>query len=538
MLYEIACKEFKQEKVQFKEGLNTILGTNAGDNSIGKSSFLLIVDFVFGGNTYALTNDIIKNVGEHYIDFTFKFGEELYYFSRDVIDSKKVWKCGEEYKREKSISLDDYCQWLDQKYEMQLPNTTFRNIVSRYIRVYGKDNANEKLPLHNTPKESAEFASYALLKLFNYYTPIHSLSQQANKSKDELKTYKKAQKYSFISNIKKSDFTKNEKSIKRLNEELDELANNVEKGFVDLDAEISEEAIKIKKLLSRTRRLRSVIKSRIERYNDDNEYKFSSTTKDFENFIAFFPDANMRKIEDIEEFHNKISTVFKGEIKSEKTKLEKELDDYNNLIKIYEKQLEGLIENPKLSKTVLSRHSELLREIEELQKQNESYIELSRLNKNKNDDEKRLKDLKQRQFAILANDVNSEMKRLNNIIYGETANAPIIDFSENSYSFFTPDDTGTGTAYKGIVILDLSVLNLTKLPIIVHDSIVLKQISDLAIEKILELYIASDKQVIIALDKQNSYTEKSYKILNDNAVLHLAPKGNELFGRSWSRESK
>ncbi len=76
-------------------------------------------------------------------------------------------------------------------------------------------------------------------------------------------------------------------------------------------------------------------------------------------------------------------------------------------------------------------------------------------------------------------------------------------------------------------------LKLTRLPIIVHDSIVLKQISDGAIEKILELYENIGKQIFIALDKQNSYTEKAVKILNSNVVLCLAPNGNELFGRSW-----
>lgn len=63
MLYEIVCDKFKTKKVLFNSGLNTVLGTNEGDNSIGKSSFLLIVDFVFGGTTYAKSEDIIKILG-------------------------------------------------------------------------------------------------------------------------------------------------------------------------------------------------------------------------------------------------------------------------------------------------------------------------------------------------------------------------------------------------------------------------------------------------------------------------------------------
>lgn len=125
------------------------------------------------------------------------------------------------------------------------------------------------------------------------------------------------------------------------------------------------------------------------------------------------------------------------------------------------------------------------------------------------------------------------MSKLNDSIYEGSYNAPVLDFTENGYIFFTPDDTGTGIAYKGLVVYDLAVLGLTKLPILVHDSIVLKQISDDAIERIIELYSSCGKQVIIALDKQDSYSEKTAHLLNDAAVLKLSNNGEELFGRSW-----
>ena len=141
--------------------------------------------------------------------------------------------------------------------------------------------------------------------------------------------------------------------------------------------------------------------------------------------------------------------------------------------------------------------------------------------------------IKDQQLSILSSKINIEMNRLNNIIYKEENNAQILSFSKNNYSFATPENTGTGIAYKGLVIFDISVLNLTNLPIIVHDSFVLKQISDKAFEKILELYIKSEKQVIIAIDKKNSYTDETQKILDESVILNLGSNGNELFGKSW-----
>ena len=51
--------------------------------------------------------------------------------------------------------------------------------------------------------------------------------------------------------------------------------------------------------------------------------------------------------------------------------------------------------------------------------------------------------------------------------------------------------------------------------------------------KILELYIKSEKQVIIAIDKKNSYTDETQKILDESVILNLGSNGNELFGKSW-----
>ena len=111
------------------------------------------------------------------------------------------------------------------------------------------------------------------------------------------------------------------------------------------------------------------------------------------------------------------------------------------------------------------------------------------------------------------------MERINATLYSEKANPPILHLEGNSYEFFTQDDTGTGIAYKGLVVYDLAIASLTKLPILVHDSLILKQISDEAVENILA-----------------RYSKRTAEILEKQCVLHLAPNGRELFGRAWSRQ--
>lgn len=533
MLYEICCNQFHQKQIVFNPGLSVVLGTNTGDNSIGKSTFLLIVDYVFGGSTYATMADIINNVGPHDIFFSFIFDEEIYKFCRNSIQTHIVWKCNENYEKTESISLENYCKWLDSKYKIILPELSFRDAVGRYIRVYGKKNCDENHPLHYIATEKAEKACFALLKLFDAYSPLKEVEAEARHSEAELSAYKKAQSLQFIAKITKKVFLQNQKSIEKISEQIHALSSGLERGLLDVDAMASEQAVYIKKLLSRARRARSKIQARYNILDENGTYTFSKTTDSFTDLQKFFPDAAIAKLQEIEEFHRIISLIFKSELRAERLKAEKELAEYDKIINEYENQLQELIQNPNLSKTILTQHTELLREKDRMQKENGAYTKLQQLKSERDADAERLQKFKQQQLAIIAHQLNDEMSRLNDSIYEGSYNAPVLDFTENGYLFFTPDDTGTGIAYKGLVVYDLAVLGLTKLPVLVHDSVVLKQISDDAIERIIGLYSSCGKQVIIALDKQDSYSEKTAQLLSDAAVLRLTKNGEELFGKSW-----
>ena len=116
--------------------------------------------------------------------------------------------------------------------------------------------------------------------------------------------------------------------------------------------------------------------------------------------------------------------------------------------------------------------------------------------------------------------------------------SPVLRLSpEKTFEFETPEDTSEGTSYKSLVVYDLSILALTSLPVLIHDSSIAKRIEDVDFEHILGLYQGSRKQVFIAFDKADSCTPKAREVLKENAVLHLSEGGNELFGTSWSRKN-
>jgi len=108
MLKEILCPFFKHEKISFHDGLNIILGDDDAKNSIGKSTALMVIDFVQGGNTF-LEDDagVIKNIGPHYYNFRFDFSGHSYYFSRSTDVSEVVYVCDNAYSKQGKLTIDD-----------------------------------------------------------------------------------------------------------------------------------------------------------------------------------------------------------------------------------------------------------------------------------------------------------------------------------------------------------------------------------------------------------------------------------------------
>lgn len=155
MLKEISCDQFIENgkvrgPIVFNKGLNVVLGGHSGTNSIGKSTFLMIIDFVFGGDDYVKKDhDVQKNVGQHVINFAFEFDGKDYYFSRSTEDFQYVNVCDEEFNpiEDKILSTDEYRDFLSKQYKLDLPKLSFRNAVGRFIRVYNRETTDEKHPL-------------------------------------------------------------------------------------------------------------------------------------------------------------------------------------------------------------------------------------------------------------------------------------------------------------------------------------------------------------------------------------------------------
>ena len=240
---------------------------------------------------------------------------------------------------------------------------------------------------------------------------------------------------------------------------------------------------------------------------------------------------------EVEKYHQKLAAILDEQFSAERELVENELSALHQQIHELQVQINQLGFVGNLSKEFLDKHSELKARVDALKAQNAAYLTLTELQDAKKKADGMLKRAIEDILSDIEQAINSKMKEFNDSLFAESRKAPHLHFNEyNSYSFETPDDTGTGSNYKGMVVYDLAILYLTALPAIAHDSLILKNIGDGAVDGIMKIYAQSRKQVFIAFDKQAAYKPDTQRILSDNTILKLSDGNCELYGESWNKE--
>ena len=544
MLIEMTSPVFKEKgkerpPIRFKEGLNVVLGKEDGENSIGKSSAMLAIDFVFGGNTY-LSSDGVKHIGDHTIFFTFEFDGKPYYFARNTASPDDIHICSEGYQLTGDAwTKQEFANWLKEKYHIDFSGLSFRETMSSFFRIYGKENTDERRPLKGLPGESMQKSIDILVKLFDRYKDVEVFNGRLEEQKKKLAAYREARKYRFVPDLVggKTQYDENVAQIRSLQVELDNLTAEQVEDQKDVDIEKS----RIKSQLQASKlRLETEMQSkqrRLSLLNMSLEYGLYPTEADLSALQEFFPEVNIRKLYEVEKYHQKLAAILDEQFSAERQSVESEIANLQEQIKALQIQISELGFVGNLSKEFLDKHSEIKGRIDALKAQNEAYLTLTDLQDARKKADEMLKRAIEDILADIERSINDKMKEFNDSLFTESRKAPNLHFNEyNSYRFETPDDTGTGSNYKGMVVYDLAVLYLTALPAIAHDSLILKNIGDGAVDGIMKIYTQSRKQVFIAFDKQAAYMPDTQKILADNTVLKLSDGNCELYGESWNKE--
>ena len=537
MLKKIICDIFWQKEIIFYEGLNAIVGDDVASNSIGKSTMLMIIDFVFGGDDYINKNhDVVDNLGHHDFRFIFNFKNKDYFFIRSTNEYKFVSICDEKFRILKSIATEEFTAWLQEKYDCQLESLSFRSIVGRYFRIYGKENLNERKPIQYFEKETAPKSILALLKLFDKYKYLKAYEEQIEKLKKDKTTLVDAAKKNFIPNIStKSLFNKNNKKIEELNVQLENLKKEIVTTSVDLESMVSKEILKLRREKSQLTIKLNSYQNRLLRAQNNIKNKPIKIGTELEQFVYYFPDFNIEQINKVEDFHKNITKILKSELVVVEKELKSKIFEINIRISEIDKEIEQKLSIKEAPKLAVDKVVDLVAQIKQLNDENGYYTKKKQLEGDISQATEDLSELKEKALDEICNIVNVKMYELNKEIYVDGRRAPTLNIHGSKYSFNTAGDTGTGTAFANLIAFDLSVLELTHLPALAHDLPLLKNIENAALENIISIYSRSKKQIFIAIDKLSSYDEKAAHIINEHKVLQLS-KDKLLFIKNWKSD--
>jgi len=532
MLKEIKSSVFREEKISFHSGLNVVIGDENAKNSIGKSNLLLIIDFVFGGNTYIEhSKDVIRELGEHEFYFCFEFDKE-YKFKRVTSDSKNVYQCKDNYEVDDSKSIDEFTKFLKEKYGLMYADSKFRGMIGLYLRIWGKDNYDIKKPLKTYKNDAKEKDGiYNLIKLFNKYHEIKTITDKIKRDDEESKTITKMYNTNYATKITDPQYKKNEIQITKLLSQVEDIQNHVVKYLVNPEELLNPKVLELQKnkneLLDIQTRYENTLR-RIER-NLENQSNLSMTH--LKKLEEFFPDSNIKKINEIEGFHNKIKKILASEIQQNKNDIQEKLDLVQQDIEVIDNKIEHLIENKNSSKEIMKQLYELTLELNDLKETNKTH----KTKKQKLQDIRTTKEELEVTLETIVSEIkmllNNQIQDINKTIYMSETSL-VFNLESSKYSLTNPDDTGTGTSYMNLVMFDLAILNISKLPILAHDSILFKNVGNDIMENLIEYYNTFEKQIFIALDEHTKY-KNVLGILEIQKVIKLDSK-NTLYKKIWN----
>ncbi|MCF0224620.1 MAG: hypothetical protein HUK20_10145 [Fibrobacter sp.] len=543
MLTKIECDKFLdggkiREPIVFHSGLNVILGGSKADNAVGKSTFLLILDFVFGGDSYIKSNKILfEKVGHHEIKFEFEFGGEKYFFSRSTQknESKTVRRFVDG--NVEMLSINDYRKLLHRLYSIQNEYLSFRDLIGTFTRAVGKYNADYKNPMSSAKREAGEKCVRRLLRMFDAYGPIESALNEQKLLKEKGTVMQKAIKFEFAPAVPtKKEFEKNQEDLTCLEKEREILMTENELGILSEDNINAKRIVELRKEKSKLQTKKNQLQNKLEAMKENKEHPLALKSLDV--LKEFFPSVNIKKIEEVESFHQSLCAALKMETEEVESVIVAELEQLEERIQECEDEIISLNAPENIQSKVLKQLVDYEIKIKKLKVQNLQYEKKKEMELNKEEIEKKIADLQKSVFPSVENQINQRVAELNKLIKGEEDTPPKIKIetlSKYVYENDKNDSTGAKVRYQNI--FDFTMLEKTPLPFLVQDSADLKQIEDDSLLKIIELYTTTPKQIFIAIDKIESYSADGLmpENIEKNVVLKLS-KGHELFGFGWYKE--
>ncbi|WP_341827343.1 DUF2326 domain-containing protein [Trueperella pyogenes] len=546
--------------IEFRPGLNLVEGGDEAENSIGKSTVLEIIDFVYGGRRF-LSSDAVKlpqAVGHHTIYFTIRLNGVDFHYSRetsrpDLIQpyADKDWKTP----AGQALSIDEYMNQLLTAYGLDELGTSFRDLVGRFCRVDASDLSVLDHPLAAVPQESASKGAAALLRLLDVYKEIEETQAALTKAQEEkklLESMAKSGLSQYISITKKSE---RKEAEERLQTARNELAKHKIKVDLDLFEERDQAEAEQQRLRAQLRPIETSInafRGRLAAVNATLNGETRITTDDLEHFYEYFPQANKQLLETVEMYHHKLVGIMHEQLLEQQQLYETSIATLKAQASRVMRSIHALGESVELDDEVYRENGELVASIRQYEQQIDMYDKTLAIDEHRKELKAELEQTIPQKLDSLAALINEKMRDFNKALYPDTNRLPpILSFKLGrnavTYDFDHNGDTGAGNKSKNLLILDLAILELTPLPFVIHDSALAKQIAFDPVRHLLKLYeqtgalkseAEEPKQMFFSFDAAKAYGEAALGSVAGTRVIRLGEGSHALYGFTWNVEEE
>lgn len=556
MLVEIYCDKFKtggkngevRPPITFHEGLNAVIGDEDRSNSIGKSTLLMIIDFVFGGKDYiAKCTAVQDNVKEHNICFTLRFEGVEYSFMRNTVKYNKVIKCNRQYiplEGENSMTIDEYTAFLGKMYGMQFEELTWRGLMSKHIRIHGRDTMDASRPLQEAKdgRQTDDIKRY--LKQFERYAIVEKQINQAKVAEDEKEAFRKSVSFNHIRMASSNkEYKANKTKIAELQIKENELAENSSKGLLDLSSMQAQQLSELNSNLISYSRQRARVQTQLNSLRREMVEGKKTFKRSYSDLEKFFPGVEFKTIAEIEKFHQVLSKVLQDEFKESEADLATTYIMLGNEIAKIKEQIAKIKNIPNVTQAVLKEYARITTELNNLQAANENYKTFNGLKKTAKDYANARDEIIVKQLSEIQDIVNNKMKKITTqIVRDKKLISPALHLEKiSSYSFDTKGDDGSGAGQRGLITFDLANMEVSDIPFVIHDADLMDPVEKPILTELIKYYDSvknQKKQAFVSFRSYEFYAEEIRPTIEKCKVIQLEANGQELFGWAWNKEKE
>ncbi|HCT9312181.1 TPA: DUF2326 domain-containing protein [Citrobacter koseri] len=538
MLTKIICSLLNRGEISFHAGLNVILGDDDAKNSIGKSSALMIIDFAMGGTS--LLEDkagIIKSMGHHAYIFEFDFNGVKSFFSRSTNEPSIILVCTKDYQVTGKISIEEYTAKLKKLYDLEYLRNSFRSLVSPFSRIWNKGALDPEQPFFSDAREAAGVAIGRLIDLFERSDDIAEEKSILDAHNERKKIISKSMSEEIIPKINKTQYKANQSIITSKMNTIEALKQGFTGALSAYEALFDESLRKLQQQKNQLANQRNEILTKKDRIERDLLGITPKLSANIALVQEFFPNVDAKRLELVESFHQNISKTVQKELRKDLASYSEQISNLNVEISDLEDNIRTSLASKGTPDDLFARVFELKEFVDKASEENKFYDKKEAIKIDVSLSKKRLEDIYDSIFLDIETSLNKKLKGFNQVVYGPKRNASQLRIkSASSFSFISPEDTGTGKAYAGLVGFDLAMLSLTHLPFIIHDSVLYKNIEVPATRNIIRILASvKRKQIFLAFDEAPKFGAMAEGLLRTHTVLKLSD--NELlYNKDWREQ--